>query len=78
MTLIDLIFFSIDFVPCFIISALSLTILLLNLHFVHNAEGGFWSNLFLGLIWLMVSAIVLHIFTAQMDVQSRKKDKLNA
>ena len=78
MTLIDLIFFSIDFVPSLIISVLSLTTLLLNFHFVHKAEGSFWSNFFLGLLWLVVSAIALHIFTAQIDVQSGKKDKLSA
>ena len=70
-TLISLIFFCVDLAPCFILSALSLIAILLNLYFVHMAEGSFWLDLLLGLMWLSVSTIVMNFFKSKYDEQSR-------
>ena len=65
LPLFDLIFFSINFVPSLVISTLSLITLLLNLYFVHKAEGSFWADFILGLIWLLASATALNFFMSQ-------------
>ena len=81
-TLIDLIFFSINFVPSLVISTLSLITLLLNLYFVHKAEGSFWADFILGLIWLLASATALNFFMSQIDrltrLSKKNQDQLNA
>ena len=64
-TIINLIFFQVDFLPCLVIAILSWITLLLNIFVAQKAIGNFWLEICLGFIWLSVSAIALNSMTSQ-------------